>query len=83
MKYYLGTILFFGAWEGKLAEERTEENKTMKDRDLIHFFEHNKVTFVPDKKSFKAGDIVRFSVARPCGGKFMIDTIKKVEFPSV
>ena len=80
MHFRLGKIVFAGDGIWLVEEERTEENKSIDDDDLTYIFDPVNVVFVPDEEHIEEGDIVWFSLTRPCGGKDTIDTIKKPFF---
>jgi len=80
MHFNLGKIISIGSM-GLLQEERTIENKYKKYDDLLYLFDTDKVTFLPSREYIKKGDIVWFSIIRPCGGSDLVDTIKKPFFP--
>jgi hypothetical protein len=77
---FLGKILFLDDELGRLAEERTEKNKEKRDEELDYIFDVRDVYFY-NKESIKKGDVVWFSLVKPCGGKEMVDSIKKPIFP--
>ncbi len=77
----LGKILDLGLDIGTILEERTENNKGISDETLRHEFLVNEVVYLNQEK-IKKDDLVWFSLVKPCGGKEMIDTIRKPLFPS-
>lgn len=77
---FLGKIVAIGS-VGLLQEERTPENSYKTDDDLLYLFEIDEVTFLTEKESIRKGDIVWFSIVKPCGGEETVDTIKKPVFP--
>ncbi|MFA5831411.1 MAG: hypothetical protein WC878_06275 [Candidatus Paceibacterota bacterium] len=78
---FLGKIVFLDDERGMLAEERTEENRKKTDEDLKFVFSPDEVAFLSDRNDIKKGDIVWFRLRKPCGGKEMVDSIKKPIFP--
>ncbi len=80
MHFRLGKITFVSGGLWILSEERTEENKTVKDDDLEYVFDPDNVVFATGEENVEEGDVVWFSVVRPCGGRDTIDTIKKPIF---
>jgi len=76
----LGKIVFLGGDLCILEEERTEGNKARSDEELSFRFEVHNVA-VLNNATLEEGDIVWFSLVKPCGGKETVDTIKKPVFP--
>jgi len=80
MYFRIAKIIALGSTAGLLQEERTEENDYRKEDDLLYLFDCDKVVFLTDKASIEKGDIVWFSIVKPCGGEETVDAIKKPFF---
>ncbi|MCX6736134.1 MAG: hypothetical protein NTZ13_03565 [Candidatus Parcubacteria bacterium] len=80
MHFRLGKITFISEGLWILSEERTEENKMIKEDHLEYVFDPDHVVFATGEENIKEGDIVWFSVVRPCGGCDKVDTIRKPVF---
>ena len=79
MHFRIAKVIALGS-AGLLQEERTPENKHLTKEELLYLFESDKVVFLTDKASIEKGDIVCFSIVKPCGGEETVDAIKKPFF---